>query len=48
MTPALLLYVIALVLLLCAAFNANPPRVSLGWLALAIVLFAAVVLPAIA
>jgi hypothetical protein len=45
MTISLLLYIIALILLLLAAFGVNPPRVSLGWLGLALWLFTAAILP---
>lgn len=34
-------------LLLLAAFNVNPPRVSLGWLGLALWLLAVGILPAL-
>ena len=42
---ALVLYVIALILLLLTAFGVAHPRVSFGWLALAIWLFVAALLP---
>ncbi len=45
MTLTLLLYVIAFILLVLAAFGVNPRRVSLGWLGLAIIAFAALLLP---
>lgn len=47
MTVALILLVLAFVLLLLAAFNVNPPRVSLGWLGLALWLLAVGILPAL-
>jgi len=47
MTVKLFLYLIALVLLILAALGINPPRVSLGWLGLAVWLFAAGILPAL-
>jgi len=47
MTVTLLLYVLALVCLLFAAFGVNPPRVSLGWLGMALWLFAMAILPAL-
>lgn len=47
MTIALFLLIIALVLLLLAAFGVNPPRVSLGWLGLALWLLAVGILPAL-
>lgn len=46
MTVKLLLYFIAFALLLLAGLGINPPRVSLGWLGLAVWLFAAGILPA--
>lgn len=42
---ALVLYVIACVLLVLAAFNVGHPRISFGWLGLAIVTFTAFLLP---
>jgi hypothetical protein len=49
MTPVqLFLYLLALVLLLCAAGGVTVRRVSLGWLGLAVWVFAAAVLPAVA
>lgn len=42
---SLLLYVVALVLLLLAAFGVSAPRVSLGWLGLALWLFTSALLP---
>jgi hypothetical protein len=47
MTLILLLYIIALILLLLAALGVSPPRVSLGWLGLALWLFTAAVLPSL-
>ena len=47
-TARLLLYVIALVLLILAAFGATFRRVSFGWLGLAVWLFAYAILPALA
>jgi hypothetical protein len=43
----LLLYVVALVLLLCAAAGVNARRVSLGWLGMSVWLFTWAILPAI-
>lgn len=40
-----LLYMIAFVLLLVAAFGVSLPRVSLGWLGLAVALFTLAILP---
>jgi hypothetical protein len=45
MMLALVLYVIAWVLLVLAAFNVGHPRMSFGWLGMAIWLFTAVLLP---
>ena len=42
---ALVLYVIACVLLVLAASNVGHPKLSLGWLGLAIWLFTATLLP---
>lgn len=42
---ALVLYILACVLLVLAAFNVGHPRVSFGWLGLAIVTFTAFLLP---
>ncbi len=47
MSVSLLLYLIALVLLVLAAFGVSPPRVSLGWLGLSVWLFTAAVLPSL-
>lgn len=47
MTIALFLLIVGLILLLLAAFGINPPRVSLGWLGLALWLFAVGILPAL-
>ena len=44
---ALLLYVIAVILLALAAVAVGVPRVSLGWLGLALWCFTAAVLPAL-
>lgn len=44
----LLLFLIAFVLLLLAAFGVGWSRVSFGWLGLAIALFAATLLPPLA
>lgn len=44
----LLLYVVALILLVLAALGVAAPRVHLGWLGLAVWLFAVGVLPALA
>jgi hypothetical protein len=45
MTLSLLLYIIALILLLLAALGVNAPRISLGWLGLAVITFTAFLLP---
>jgi hypothetical protein len=45
MMLTLVLYVIACMLLALAAFNVGHPRMSFGWLGLAIWLFTAVLLP---
>lgn len=45
MTIAVILLVLAFVLLLLAAFGVGAPRVSLGWLGLAIITFATLLLP---
>jgi hypothetical protein len=47
MTLQLFLYLLGLVLLVVAAFGVSLPRVHLGWLGLALWLFAAAILPAI-
>jgi hypothetical protein len=47
MTLQLVLYLIALILLILAALGVASRRVSLGWLGLAVWLFAAAVLPAL-
>lgn len=44
---ALLLYFIAFVLLLLAAFGVGYSRVAFGWLGLAVWLFTAAILPAL-
>lgn len=46
LTLQLFLFLLAFVLLVLAAVGVNPPRVSLGWLGLAVWLFAAGILPA--
>lgn len=48
MTVQFFLYLVAVVLIGLSAFGVNLPRVHLGWLGLAIGLFAAWVLPALA
>ena len=45
MMLALVLYIIAFVLLVLAAFNVGHPTLSLGWLGLAIWLLTATLLP---
>jgi hypothetical protein len=45
MMLTLVLYVIACMLLVLAAFNVGHPRMSFGWLGLVIWLFTAVLLP---
>lgn len=45
---ALILYIVAVVLLTLAAFGVSLPRVHLGWLGLAIVVFTAAILPELA
>jgi hypothetical protein len=45
MTISLLLYIIAVILLTLAALGVSPPRVSLGWLGLALWLFTYALLP---
>jgi hypothetical protein len=45
MTMALLLYFVAFVLLLLAAFGVGFRRVAFGWLGLAIWLFTSAILP---
>jgi hypothetical protein len=47
MTLQLLLYLLGFVCLILAAVGVGVPRVSLGWLGLALWLFAAAILPAI-
>lgn len=47
MTLQLFLYLLALVLLVVAAFGVSLPRVSLDWLGMALWLFAFAILPAI-
>jgi len=47
MTVALLLLVVAFILLLLAAFGIGAPRLSLGWLGLALWLLAVGILPAL-
>ena len=47
MTVALFLYVLALVLLVLAAFGVSLPRLHFGWLGMALWLFAAAILPAL-
>jgi hypothetical protein len=42
---ALILYGVAVTLLVLAAVGVNPPRISLGWLGLAIITFTAFLLP---
>lgn len=41
----LVLYLIAVILITLAAFGVSPPRVSLGWLGLAVAWFAHALLP---
>jgi len=45
MMLSLVLYVIACVLLVLAAFNVGHPKMSFGWFGLAIWLFTAMLLP---
>ncbi|MEO3922697.1 hypothetical protein ABGB07_02260 [Micromonosporaceae bacterium B7E4] len=47
MSLQLFLYLVAVVLLVLAAFGVPARRVSLGWLGLAVWLFAAGILPAL-
>jgi hypothetical protein len=47
MSLQVFLYVLGAILLALAALGVNLPRVSLGWLGLAVVVFAFGVLPAI-
>jgi len=47
MTIQLFLYLLAVILVTLSAFGVNPPRVHLGWLGLALWLFATSILPSL-
>jgi hypothetical protein len=47
MSAALLIYIVATILLVLAAAGVSLPRVHFGWAGLALIAFAALILPAI-